>query len=317
MENLKNCTFMIPVRIEHQDRYNNAKSVLGFLNHHFQTNVIIYEVSENGESKLDFLADLKNLKIEHTVKPLSITEAFHRTRYLNVMLDKVKTPVVVNYDIDVFLPPQSYLTCRDRIVNGEIDVYYPYSFGASQYQILSSVDRTQFNLDFSPLSILPDPLNHAPSGIIRNLSEYGHCIFFNTEVYREFGGENEDFISYGPEDKERGIRFKAFTNKVEWLNDIVFHFEHHRGNDSSFTNPHLENNNLVFKRIQSMVKDGGLVEYYWDRPYYKEYKKIGRNREKWSSSMEITQEKLEPGEPDLPGKPATTGSFNSLGVPRF
>ena len=55
MENLKNCTFMIPVRIEHQDRYNNAKSVLGFLNHHFETNVIIYEVSESGESKLDFL----------------------------------------------------------------------------------------------------------------------------------------------------------------------------------------------------------------------------------------------------------------------
>ncbi len=73
----------------------------------------------------------------------------------------------------------------------------------------------------------------------------------------------------------------------------------------------------MFKRIQSMVKDGGLVEYYWDRPYYKEYKKIGRNREKWSSSMEITQEKEEPGELDLPGKPATTGSFNSLGVPRF
>ena len=281
---------MIPVRIEHQDRYNNAKSVLGFLNHHFETNVIIYEVSESGESKLDFLSGLKNLKIDHTIETLPVRKSFHRTRYLNVMLDKVKTPVVVNYDIDVFLPPQSYITCRDRIVKGEVDVYYPYSFGASQYQVLPSVDRTQFNLDFSPQSILLDP----PRGIIRNLSEYGHCIFFNTDIYREFGGENEDFISYGPEDKERGIRFKAFTNKVEWLNDVVFHFEHHRGNDSSFTNPHLENNNLVFKRIQSMVKDGGLAEYYWDRPYYKEYSKIGKDRGKWSPSMEIFREKEQP-----------------------
>ena len=281
---------MIPVRIEHQDRYNNAKSVLGFLNHHFETNVIIYEVSESGESKLDFLSGLKNLKIDHTIETLPVRKSFHRTRYLNVMLDKVKTPVVVNYDIDVFLPPQSYITCRDRIVKGEVDVYYPYSFGASQYQVLPSVDRTRFNLDFSPQSILLDP----PRGIIRNLSEYGHCIFFNTDIYREFGGENEDFISYGPEDKERGIRFKAFTNKVEWLNDVVFHFEHHRGNDSSFTNPHLENNNLVFKRIQSMVKDGGLAEYYWDRPYYKEYSKIGKDREKWSPSMEIFRKKEQP-----------------------
>lgn len=291
MENLKDCTFMIPIRIEHQDRYNNAKSVLGFLNHHFQTNVIIYEVSESGESRIDFLPDLKNLKIDHIIKPLSASEAFHRTRYLNVMLDKVKTPVVVNYDIDVFLPPQSYITCRDRIVKGEIDVYYPYTFGASQYQVLSSVDRTQFNLDFSPQSILSNLSNHSQGGIRRYYSEYGHCIFFNTEVYREFGGENEEFISYGPEDKERGIRFKAFTDKVEWLDDVVFHFEHHRGNDSSLANPYTQPNNMLLGKIQSLVKDGGLVEYYWDRPYYKEYKKIGRNREKWSSSMKIYAER--------------------------
>jgi hypothetical protein len=90
MKNLKDCTFMIPVRIEHQDRYNNAKSVLGFLNHHFETNVIIYEVSESGESKLDFLSGLKNLKIDHTIEILPIRKAFHRTKYLNIMLDKVK-----------------------------------------------------------------------------------------------------------------------------------------------------------------------------------------------------------------------------------
>lgn len=291
MENLKDCTFMIPIRIEHQDRYNNAKSVLGFLNHHFQTNVIIYEVSESGESMIDFLPDLENLKIDHIIKPLSESEAFHRTRYLNVMLDKVKTPVVVNYDIDVFLPPQSYITCRDRIIKGEIDVYYPYSFGASQYQVLHSVDRTRFNLDFSIQSILP---YMGSNGIKRYYSEYGHCIFFNTEVYREFGGENEEFISYGPEDKERGIRFKAFTDKVEWLDDVVFHFEHHRGNDSSLANPYTQPNNMLLGKIQSLVKDGGLVEYYWDRPYYKGYKKIGRNRGKWSSSMEIYKEREQP-----------------------
>lgn len=288
MKNLKDCTFIIPVKIEHQDRYNNARSVLGFLNYHFQTNVIIYEVSEDGESRLNFLDDLKNLDISHTISSLLPSKPFHRTRYLNIMLDKVKTPVVVNYDIDVFLPPQSYLTCRDRIVNGEVDVYYPYSFGASQYQVLSSVDRTRFNLDFSIKSILPYT---GSNGIGRYYSEYGHCIFFNTDVYREFGGENEEFISYGPEDKERGIRFKAFTDKVEWLDDVVFHFEHHRGNDSSFTNPHINPNNLLFNKIQSLIKDRGLIEYYWDRPYYKEYKKIGKNRKKWSSSMEIYLER--------------------------
>jgi hypothetical protein len=304
MENLKNCTFMIPVRIEHQDRYNNAKSVLGFLNHHFETNVIIYEVSESGESKLDFLSGLKNLKIDHTIEILPVRKAFHRTKYLNIMLDKVETPVVVNYDIDVFLPPQSYLICRDRIIKGEVDVYYPYSFGTSQYQV-PRMDRTQFNLDFSPQTILTDLSNNSTRGISRYYSEYGHCIFFNTEVYRKFGGENEEFISYGPEDKERGIRFKAFTDKVEWLDDVVFHFEHHRGNDSSLANPHTNTNNLLLGRIQSLIKDGGLAEYYLDRPYYKEYSKIGKDREKLTPTMEVYPEKEQPIHSEPIGMPSS------------
>ena len=133
-------------------------------------------------------------------------------------------------------------------------------------------------------------MGNGSNGIRRYYSEYGHCIFFNTDVYREFGGENEEFISYGPEDKERGIRFKAFTDKIEWLDDVVFHFEHHRGNDSSLANPHINPNNLLLSRIQSLIKDGGLVEYYWDRPYYREYRKIGKDRGKWSTSMEIYPE---------------------------
>ena len=111
MKNLKDCTFMIPVRIEHQDRYNNAKSVLGFLNHHFETNVSIYEVSESGESKLDFLSGLKNLKIDHIIETLPIRKAFHRTKYLNTMLDKVKTPCPPVPAIITFSIPSSLISC--------------------------------------------------------------------------------------------------------------------------------------------------------------------------------------------------------------
>lgn len=287
MKNLIDCTFIIPVKIEHEDRYQNSKSVLGFLNHHFRTNVIIYEISEDGNSRLDFLDDLKNLKVEHFTELLPKEGAFHRTRYLNIMLDKVKTPVVVNYDIDVFLPPESYLICRDRIVKGEVDVYYPYGFGSSQYQVFQSVDRSRFHIDFTPESILS---GISSDGKIRRYgSEYGHCIFFNTEVYREFGGENEEFISYGPEDKERGLRFRACNKKVEWLDGVVFHFEHHRGNDSSLSNPYIQSNNNLFSQIQSLVSSGGILDYYRERPYYEKYTTIGKGRENWSSSMTISR----------------------------
>ena len=101
MIDLKNTTFIIPVCVESQDRMNNSKTVLGFLNKHFNTNVIIHEIT-NDETKLDFLNELKNLDIHHIVEKSDMTK-YHRTRQLNEMLDIVNTDIVVNYDIDVVL----------------------------------------------------------------------------------------------------------------------------------------------------------------------------------------------------------------------
>ena len=67
MINLKEATFIIPVCIESTDRLNNSITVLGYLNHHFNTNIIIHELVD-GETKLPFLNDFKNLNIKHIVE---------------------------------------------------------------------------------------------------------------------------------------------------------------------------------------------------------------------------------------------------------
>ena len=277
--NLKNCTFLIPVKIEHPDRYRNAYSVLGFLNHHFKTNVIIYEVSENGESRLDFLDKLENLKINHSINLLPASEPFHRTKYLNIMLDQVETPVVANYDIDVLMPVESYVECRNSILKGEVDVYYPYVFGMGQYQIPTYISRNEFNTNFTPNSLLSETLEHQVKweSVPLFYSEYGHCIFFNTEVYRKGGAENEEFKSYGPEDQERGVRFEKLGYSVKWLDSVIFHFEHHRGNDSSHTNPFMEHNNSLFQRISNM-NENDLAQYYSEIFYREEYKKMNQSK---------------------------------------
>ena len=89
LKDLRETTFIIPVCIESDDRYNNAKSVLGFLNKHFKTNIIIHELTKN-VSKLDFLNSLSNLKINHIVEKNSL-DYYHRTKQLNTMLNIVKT----------------------------------------------------------------------------------------------------------------------------------------------------------------------------------------------------------------------------------
>lgn len=272
-------TFIIPIKIEHPDRYRNAKNVLGFLNHHLKTNVFIYEVSDDGESKLDFLDSLENLTIKHWISesdrplPDSDIPVFHRTRYLNLMLDEVKTPVVCNYDIDVLINVDYYLQCQELILSGTHDVIYPFRFGErGQIRILDGFDHTKFREEGFDLFIVnrDGPMNYYDS-------EYGHCIFFNTEIYKKFGAENENFISYGPEDKERGMRFAKMGFNVRWLEDsIVYHFEHFRGSDSGNDNPYMGHNWGVYRELEAM--DGNnLINHYANSEYTKKYRTIGKN----------------------------------------
>lgn len=275
MEDLTKCTFIIPLKIDHLDRLRNLKSTIGYLNYNFKTNVIIYEIEDDLSEKIKKenphlydLSDLTNLNLNHIVKSIGENNFFHRTRYLNEMLEMVDTPVVCNYDIDIILPKNSYLHCINEILSGNVDVYYPFSFGASQYQILQSASREEFELKWDCSSLIK---NHLDFNIY--LSEYGHCIFFNTSIYRELGGENEYFRSYGPEDKERGMRFIKCGKKVEWMDGFVFHFEHHRGNDSSYKNPHLSFNNSLFQTLSSFSKEE-IENYYSRAGYRKKYPRM-------------------------------------------
>lgn len=266
MINLLDTTFIIPIKIEHRDRYRNAKTVLNFLNVHFKTNVFIYEISES-ESKLNFLDELENLNITNWIAPSE--GPFHRTKYLNRMLDEVTTPVVVNYDIDIILSPENYLECQNLILQAEADVIYPYEFGQGQYQVFGDIDLDGFYKSGYDVNFL----NSSGKTII-NSAECGHCIFFNTEIYKKAKGENERFISYGPEDKERMYRFINMGKKVIWREgEKVYHFEHYRGNDSWGTNPHFQENWKVFDEIKSLSPEG-LMEYYESIDYSGIYKTL-------------------------------------------
>jgi predicted glycosyltransferase involved in capsule biosynthesis len=268
MIDLTNTTLIIPIKIEHPDRYRNAKTVLGYINKHIKTTVFIYEISD-GESKLDFLKELENLEINHWLEQPE--EAFHRTKYLNIMLDEVVTPVVANYDIDIILTPDNYRECQESIIKGECEVIYPYEFsGSGQRAVNMEFDHSNFiNLGFDIEMIDRNgPWFEHPA-------EYGHCIFFNTEAYKKFGAENENFISYGPEDKERGFRFSRLGLNVQWKPGYkVYHFEHYRGNDSSALNPHIRKNWEVYENLYRFTNEN-LLKYYLEVEYIKKYKTIG------------------------------------------
>jgi predicted glycosyltransferase involved in capsule biosynthesis len=272
---LNETTFIIPIRIEHPDRYRNSKTTLSFLNQHFITNVFIYESSKDGESELDFLESLGNLKIKHWV--IKDEETFHRTKYLNIMLDSVTTKVSVNYDIDVILSPKNYIECQNKILNGECDVIYPYEFGMGQKMVNPNINLDEFRESGFDINYI-DNRNEFYSIFT---AECGHCVFFNTDIYKSNGGENERFLSYGPEDKERKERFEKLGFKVEWKSGYyVYHFEHYRGSDSSQNNPHFSHNWQVYNSITQLCINypDRYREFYQNPDYSIKYNTIGKDK---------------------------------------
>ena len=251
---LEDLTFIIPVRVESQDRQENALVTLSHLCKYFKSNIIILEEDTNPKipSILDTIA-VNDMRINYHFLPSS-EDVFHRTKFLNMMLRMVTTSVVVNYDIDVLLLPHVYEKCYNLIKSGQ-DLVYPYFFGWSWLPIFPPerkklLSGTQFeSLEF------PTRYN----------SQYGFCQFFNTKSYIEGGMENEGFVSFAPEDRERGYRFQKLGYKVMWSDDFVYHLEHGRGVNSDQRNPMFKRNEELFEYIKTLSVEE-LRAYYSASP---------------------------------------------------
>ena len=224
---LTKTTFMIPLRIEHPDRLINIKIVIKYLTTHFNTNIMILE---DGKQSHYEEMELKNYKnIDYTFIK-SNNPCFHRTKYLNIMLFKVKTPVVVNYDSDVVLSTNSYLKAQDLILNKKYDLVLPFSNPPGvKYILQEDFHLLKEKYDVNDLKGVWNKKEKVSYKINEelsyNMAGLGLCVFFNTQSYLSLGGENEDFKSWGAEDQERIYRFKRLNynvyNQIEQRNNLI------------------------------------------------------------------------------------------------
>jgi len=272
---LKDTTFILPVKIESEDRLRNVITVCCFLLENFDTNVILKEVDAESVFQKEALPQIseyvedaiENLTHVHEI-PDPDDPVFYRMRYLNEMLDMVETEVVANYDCDVLMPITTYLQAQ-RLCKDELDLVYPYGQGMWQKKIYADDPMVSEFLsndcDFSVLEKKHEPDN----------AESGHVQFFKTSSYREGGMENENFRGSSPEDKERIHRFVTLGYNVGRIEDWIYHLEHSRGNNSwpvSFHgNPYMKENMALWNHLSQLDKDA-LREYYNEQKYLKKYR---------------------------------------------
>ena len=274
---LTKTTFIIPLRIETDDRMRNIITTLIYLSRNFDTKIIVKEVDKESVYEREVLPlleqalepDMLNC-ITHIFEE-SDEFTFHRTKILNDMLWMVDTPVVANYDSDIILPLESYINATNMIAKGwvhpdaeggqPVKIIYPYGFGDYQFQChvgdneVTNFINSGFNFEYF-------------NGHTRQWdAKYGFCQFFDTEEYKKLGGENENFIAYGYEDDERHFRFNLLSS-VGRIHEYVYHLEHGRTKNSWFNNPYCEDNKKLWEELKVKGKKS-LTKYYQEVDYIK------------------------------------------------
>ena len=275
MIDLKNCTFIIPIRIESEDRMRNVVTVLAYLLKNFDTKVIVKEVDVESvyEDQVlpqieDFLGDNIN-NLTHVFEK-SDDPVFYRMKILNEMIDMADTNVIANYDCDVLFKKETYVESVKMIMDG-FDLVYPYGFGNYQKQVFIDDDGVSefINEDFD-FEVLDKKSRMYDA-------QYGHVQFVNRKSYILAGMENENFRGSSPEDKERFYRFDKMGYSVGRIDDIVYHLEHSRGANSWPNsvqgNPYMKQNFDEWEKIQKMTGHQ-LRSYYSNQEYLKKYANI-------------------------------------------
>lgn len=258
MINLKETTFIIPIMIDTNDRRENIDIVVGYISHHFDTNIIIKES--------DYTQKYETLKVKYIYEK-NEGDFFHRTRLLNDMIMVADTKYIFNYDADVLLPVESYIKTIEMLEKG-YDVVWPYIEDDLETKSQVLVDRKTesfrgFKKSYN-INVLKDNKKWQ--------AKYGFCFCMRKSTYISSFLENENFKSYGPEDWERPVRYRKLGLKIGRVEDKIYHIEHRRTKESNRENFYFNYNNKLWEDIQKMNRKQ-LIEYYQNQDYFIRRKK--------------------------------------------
>lgn len=248
---LRDCCFMLPVFYDHSDRKENLDLCIEILKRNFHTDIYVFEQGE--ENKFDYVkVDLYYFN--------SYNGVFHRTKMLNDMAANTDKAILFNWDVDVFIAPLQIYETAYKIRKGA-DMVYPYEWAFARfprswyeklkhYQDIGIVGDTKFN-----------GMNTSDAISV------GGAVAYSRKSYIQAGGENEKFISFGPEDVERMLRFDKLGFKLERTYGTLYHLQHFVGDNSNSKHKHFHSNNKELDVIRSLTKNE--LEYdvqNWELP---------------------------------------------------
>lgn len=234
---LKNLTFILPVMIDTDTRFNNFKYCYDFLINNYDCDIII---AETGPSKIisnfELLLETKKIHV-HLISGL-----FPKTKMINLAVKSVTTKYFAVHDIDCYFNPEQIISSYNHLMNLDKSnsLVYPYS----------GIFYNVFDFDYELTS---DIKKFSVEQIHEN--SIGGCFMMDKETFVCIGGMNENIISWGFDDDELYERSKKLGLQIYRQEGVCYHFHHPRPYNSSDQNPNFEQNRKEYLKIMDMNEE--------------------------------------------------------------
>lgn len=235
--NLKDVTFVIPVKYDHVDRMENLNLVILFLRKYFDTNIII---GEQGGCNFRYLTSDEIKYYQFKDIPF-----FYRTKIINELVKLSNTSIVFNWDADVIVDPLQIIDSVSKL-RKEDDFVYPYdgTFVHVGREFVDDIESCINNDEISSFNYLS----------LSSQNSKGGAIGFRKDSFISAGMENESFERYGFEDNERYERYLKLGYKICFTEGVLLHIEHFKGKDSTVRHSKIPINKYELRKISEMTR---------------------------------------------------------------
>lgn len=222
--NFEDLTFLMPLKVDSVIRIENLLAVIRYLQRNFQTHVAVLEV---GAYHNGILRKILNREVKYTFIE-DRDPVFHRTKYRNLIVKEVETPLLAVWDVDVLVDKSQLIDAMEQLRHGEADVVYPYD---GKFYDTSDIIRSLY-MKKPQMKILHQ--NRKRMNLIYGEDHKGGAFFAHTDKYRLSGMENEHFYGWGEEDFERYNRWKILGLNIRRVPGCMYHLSHPRDMNGRF-----------------------------------------------------------------------------------
>jgi len=243
---LLDCTFIIPVKIDSNERVTNLDLVIEHIHKKLKTNIIVVETDITEKVKWHkFIIKIFNKEYD---------SVYNLARSRNLGIKKSNTKYICICDADTICPISQIIKSVNILKRSKADFVLPY--GGKYYNVCNEIKA----LYKETKNINTLTSNIARMNLIYGSGAVGGIFFALKKAYCDIGMENENFYGWGLEDYERILRCRKMGLHIKRVKGPLFHLEHLRNNHSFYSIDNLFKNKNEYLKICKMdCKD--IIEY--------------------------------------------------------